>query len=183
MKHQLLVDVFHLIMRVSYLVMKCVMKLVVCAMMQVGSLWEIDDGDGGDLVGRRGGLKRKRAGEGDGREKIEDFLQLNWHILSDYERDGTKALQLGIEPTLALMRSHRQASKPVVEERPKRLPPPVQAVKIEAVVSVFSRLLAAQFAALLMRLFSTRDVIFKALKCPCMRIYISLSMGMLEPAR
>mmetsp|Transcript_22009 Transcript_22009/g.32323 ORF Transcript_22009/g.32323 Transcript_22009/m.32323 type:complete len:835 (+) Transcript_22009:1036-3540(+) len=99
---------------------------------KVGSLWEIDDGDGGDLVGRRGGLKRKRAGECDGREKIEDFLQLNWHILSDYERDGTKALQLGIEPTLALMRSHRQASKPVVEERPKRLPPPVQAVKIEA---------------------------------------------------
>lgn len=109
--------------------------LILCERMQVGSLWEIDDGEGGEM-GKRGGMKRKRAGEAEGREKIEDFLQLNWHILSDYERDGTKGLQQGIEPTLGLMRSHRQPPKPVPEERPKKLTPPVQAVKTETVVSL-----------------------------------------------
>ena len=87
-------------------------------------------------MGKRGSMKRKRAGEGEGREKIEDFLQLNWHILSDFERDATKGLQQGIEPTLGLMRSHRQPPKPVPEEKPKKATPPAQPVKTETVVSL-----------------------------------------------
>ena len=102
-------------------------------MAQVGSLWEIDDGDGCESMSKRGN-KRKRAGDGDHRERIEDFLQLNWHLLSDFERDSTKAFSCGIEPTLNMMRSHRQGPKPVIEEKPKKLPQPVQMPKTESAV-------------------------------------------------
>jgi hypothetical protein len=103
----------------------------------VGSLWDIDDGGGGESMGKRGSMKRKRAGEGEGREKIEDFLQLNWHILSEYERESTKSLHQGIEPTLSLMRSYRQTPKPVMEDKPKKPPPPLQPIKTETAVRCF----------------------------------------------
>jgi hypothetical protein len=92
---------------------------------QVGCLWEIDDGEGGDSS-KRGGMKRKRGGEGEGKERIEDFLSMNWHILSDYERETPRAVPLGIEPTLNLMRTHsakQQVQKHAVDERPKKLSP------------------------------------------------------------
>lgn len=91
-------------------------------------------------MGKRGGMKRKRAGDGEGREKIEDFLHFNWHILSEFERDGTKAMPVGIEPTLNLMRSHRQVPKLAAEEKAKKLPQPVHVVpKPEVAVSVEER--------------------------------------------
>jgi hypothetical protein len=100
-------------------------------------LWEIDDGEGGESMSKRGHMKRKRAGDVEGREKIEDFLHFNWHILSEFERDGTQGMPAGIEPTLNLMRSHRQVPKPAVEERPKNLPQPVHVPKPEVAVSFF----------------------------------------------
>ena len=42
----------------------------------------------------------------------------------------------------------------------------------EVAVSMFSRLLAAHFAALVKNFVSTQDVVLKALKCLCMRICI-----------
>jgi hypothetical protein len=106
--------------------------------MQVGSLWEIDDGEGGDGMSKRGSMKRKRSCDNEGRESMEDFLQLNWHILSDFEREGTPGLQLGIEPTLHLVRSHRQATKHVGDDRPKKLVGNLLAAKMEISVSALS---------------------------------------------
>ena len=100
---------------------------------QVGSLWEIDDGEGGDS-GKRGCMKRKRGSEGEGRERIEDFLSLNWHILSAYERENAKALPLGIEPTLSLMRAKLQVQKHAIDERPRKLSAAIPAQKQESAV-------------------------------------------------
>ena len=96
---------------------------------KVSALWDIDD-DAPDAQGKRGsGMKRKRVDEGGDRVRIEDFLQLNWHVLTDFERDSTTSLQTGIEPTLYLMRSRAQAARQSAQ--PRMMPSPLQPLKTE----------------------------------------------------